>query len=394
MKVKRYLVRNMSDAVQLIKKEMGPDAVILSSRKIRKKGVFGILRKRIWEVTAAVDEVPKFMEQVSASVEPLSALAKKEVIIRKVPDHAVAESGETDLHKNVEFQLLEIKKMIRKISQAHGIEEDSAPDENRWSELKKILTDMEIKEDLAEKMLNELPFSSIINADNNNEQLYQMLTDKISRLLEPFYSGLLRKKIMVFVGPTGAGKTTTLAKMAARSSLLNKEKVGIITIDSYRIGAVEQLKTYGEIIGVPVEAVLTPDELQTAIRHMENKDMILVDTAGRSFRNREYINELQDFLEILPNAEIFLVLSSNTKEKDLMNNVKCFSKLGFSQLIFTKADETEMLGNIFNVALEAQVPVAYITNGQNVPEDMEKMYPQKLVQLVFKGVNFSDRSGN
>lgn len=204
-------------------------------------------------------------------------------------------------------------------------------------------------------------------------------------LLQEVYSDSKQKRIISFIGPTGVGKTTTIAKLAAQFALFQRKKVSIITIDTYRIGAVEQLKIYGEIIGASVDVVMNPVELVEAVEKNIDKDVIFIDTAGRSYKNAMQIRMLKSFLEKIPQGEVFLVLSCSTKEQDLVKNIEKFGPLKFSQFIFTKTDETDNLGAILNLALEFKIPVGYITNGQNVPDDIEVMNPDKLVKTLLGG---------
>ena len=173
------------------------------------------------------------------------------------------------------------------------------------------------------------------------------------------------------VGPTGVGKTTTIAKLAANFALFEGKSVGLITIDTYRIAAVEQLKTYSEIINLPIEVVYTAADLKRAFQKLSDKQLILIDTAGRSQKNKQQIRELKHFFNGRPLNETHLVLSANTKLEDLLETADSFKELGVNRLIFTKLDETNSLSNVIEVAERLRIPLSYVTTGQSVPEDIE-----------------------
>ncbi|MCR4400973.1 MAG: flagellar biosynthesis protein FlhF, partial [Syntrophomonadaceae bacterium] len=187
----------------------------------------------------------------------------------------------------------------------------------------------------------------------------------------PIELTLGRPRVVAMVGPTGVGKTTTIAKLAANFHLLEKKQVGLITIDTYRIAAVEQLKTYAEIIGVVVEVVFHPQELREAIDRLHDCDIIFIDTAGRSPRNEPQISELAEFMGIAAPDEIILVLQANAYYEDLLDVYRRFSAVRIDKLVFTKLDESDRWGTILDVVHRTRTPLAYVTTGQNVPDDIE-----------------------
>lgn len=180
-----------------------------------------------------------------------------------------------------------------------------------------------------------------------------------------------RPTIVALVGPTGVGKTTTIAKLAANFALFEGKSVGLITIDTYRIAAVEQLKTYSEIINLPIEVVYTAADFKRALQNLSDKQLILIDTAGRSQKNKQQIRELRHFFNGRPLNETHLVLSANTKLEDLLETADSFKELNVNRLIFTKLDETNSLSNVVEVAEKLRIPLSYVTTGQSVPEDIE-----------------------
>jgi flagellar biosynthesis protein FlhF len=191
-----------------------------------------------------------------------------------------------------------------------------------------------------------------------------------------------QRKIVALVGPTGVGKTTTIAKLAANFALSRKVEMAMLTIDTYRVAAIEQLKTYGDIIGLPVDVVLTPQSLKEALKQHHDKGVVMIDTAGRSPYNRLHINELRSFLDVDAQIETHLVLSASTRLADLKSIVKNFGPCGVDRLIFTKTDETDIVGGIISIAHETGLPVSYITTGQSVPDDIAVADAQSLAAML------------
>lgn len=173
------------------------------------------------------------------------------------------------------------------------------------------------------------------------------------------------------VGPTGVGKTTTIAKLAANMSFLEGKEVALITLDTYRVSAAQQLRTFADIIGIPISVVFNPQDLGEAIKQYQKKDIIFVDTAGRSPYKDEHMGELQDFIEAANPDETILVLSVTTDSRDLINIYQQFNLIGVDKIIFTKLDESCNYGRILNTIYHIRKPIAYLTTGQNVPDDIE-----------------------
>lgn len=196
-----------------------------------------------------------------------------------------------------------------------------------------------------------------------------------------FDSGGDQQRIAL-IGPTGVGKTTTLAKIAASYLTAHSHSIALITIDTYRIAAVEQLKVYGEIMHLPVDVVITPDQLKRAIEKHQDKDLILIDTAGRSPRDTFCIAELTTFLSPELNIDKHLVLSATTREVELLNTIERFNSLGISNTIFTKIDECSNLGVLLNIQIQNDNPLSYVTNGQRVPEDLVEISENRVAELI------------
>jgi flagellar biosynthesis protein FlhF len=213
----------------------------------------------------------------------------------------------------------------------------------------------------------------------------QFLSRTVAGLVQttgPLWSPGDGQKRIALVGATGVGKTTTIAKLAAEAMTQSGARVALVTIDTYRIAAVEQLKVYGEIMGLAVEVVLSPEQLQEAFRRHRDKDLILIDTAGRSPRDNVRIDELNEFLGQDSGVENCLVLPAPTAERLQQQTLDAFSRLPLSRLIFTKLDESDRCGSIINLSTRSNLPLAYLTNGQQVPEDLLLAEPQAVADLV------------
>jgi flagellar biosynthesis protein FlhF len=194
------------------------------------------------------------------------------------------------------------------------------------------------------------------------------------------------RRTALFLGPTGVGKTTTLAKLAAIYSIQHQKKVGLITADTYRIAAVDQLRIYAQILGIPLSIIYSPDELKDAIKYHEDKDIILIDTAGKSIKNREQEKEINQLLLSREIDEIYLVLGSNISYKGCVNIIESYRFLPDYKLLFTKVDEITSYGIILNCCLLTQKPLSYFTTGQDVPDDIEIVNPEKIKNLLIGSI--------
>ena len=252
--------------------------------------------------------------------------------------------------------------------------------------LQEVLKKQEVSEDLLKDMAAKMPAGTTL-LDSFDESARNGLIDYFSQVIK-FSGGIKLNKhgvrIAALIGPTGVGKTTTLAKIAARFVLEKNVKAALITADTYRISAVEQLKTYSDIIGLPLEIVYSPDELKVAIHKHRDKDLILIDTAGRSQHNEFQMQELQDFLAVNPHIEKHLVMSATTKNRDAADILAKFAVCKPDSVIFTKTDETSSLGLIPNLLVNKDISLAFLTNGQSVPDDIVPASAKELTELLLR----------
>ncbi|TDA69404.1 MAG: flagellar biosynthesis protein FlhF [Clostridia bacterium] len=347
MRVKRYLVSAMPEAIEAIRRDLGPDAMIVSSRRVRQNSPLGWLLPKKLEVTAAVDT-------------PLPASAGGE------PSRE---------YQKLQEELLQLKNIIS--TKLLGESDQGLPATvAKW---KNILEQLEVNQEIIDEVLQKVASHTGLEQEIAPQAVVYELADILGF---PEGGCQLSSQVATFLGPTGVGKTTTLAKVAAHMLLGEKKKVALVTTDTYRIGATEQLKTYAEILGVPVEVVMTPRELRQAVDRHRDRDAVLIDTAGRSPRNPIYRQELLSYLASAQPGETFLVLSCTTKNRDLLRIAESYQEFNVNKLIFTKLDETTSLGPILNVVRATGLPVAYLSNGQNVPDDLLVASPRELARLI------------
>ena len=248
------------------------------------------------------------------------------------------------------------------------------------------LTHKENNENIVEDYLSEIDVDKSlieeldINSYNSIEDFKEDFKKIIYKDIEVSNKDLFGK--VALIGPTGVGKTTTIAKLAGRLALIEKKKVGLITIDTYRIGAVEQLKTYAEIMNIPFKVVITLKEMEESIKELQDCDVILIDTTGRSSKNTMQISELRAFIQKINADNISLVISGTTKNKDIDTILKGYGEVNYENIIITKLDETSSYGGIYNIIKKSKKDIKFISTGQNVPDDIKTPSKEELCSLI------------
>lgn len=379
MVIKKYTVKNMNEALTRIRYELGKDAIIISQRKIKAPGFKGYFAPKLIEVTAALennkkdklnDKVDKVKKEEAVFKESLQGL-KKLMNIEDVDNEDIAFEKDEIIEKhnkkedNLSEEVKEMKELLNKVIKNTSKEEE-----------KDLLVDF-----MKEIDINEDYFEEIKSQCSEDINIFK---DDFRKLLESnieINNNDLHGRV-VLVGPTGVGKTTTIAKLAGRLALIEKKKVGLITIDTYRIGAVDQLRTYAEIMNLPFKVVNTIKEMEQAVESLSDCDVILIDTTGRSSKNTMQISELRAYVQKSNPDHTALVLSGTTKNRDIDTILEGYKDLSYDKIIITKLDETTVYGGIFNIVNRAKKPVAFITTGQNVPDDIKVPVKENLINLI------------
>ncbi|MDI9219164.1 flagellar biosynthesis protein FlhF [Clostridium tertium] len=376
MVIKKYLVKNMNEALTRIRYELGKDAIIISQRKVRESGVKGYFRPKLIEVTAAlennkIDKKSKLNMGNENDIDFKDSLDSINKIINDSKDTKFDKGQQINKEAaltnadNIKEEVKEIKDLLNKVIRNTNKEEEK-------DLVLEYLKDIDIDDELIKEIL--------MNKYDNLDEFKIYFKSLLENEIEVCTASLNGK--VVLVGPTGVGKTTTIAKLAGRLALIEKKKVGLITIDTYRIGAVEQLKTYAEIMNIPFKVVITLKEMEFAVNQLEDCDVILIDTTGRSSKNTMQISELRAFTQKVNADHIALVISGTTKNRDIQTIINGYSEIGYEKMIITKLDETSSYGCMYNIIKKAQKPIAYITTGQNVPDDIRIPLKSEISRLI------------
>ncbi|SHE94091.1 flagellar biosynthesis protein FlhF [Caldanaerobius fijiensis DSM 17918] len=329
--IKKYIVSDMLEAHMKIKAELGEDAIILYTARRREKGIKGLFKKAKIEVIAAVEN-----KQDDLNLRSI----KKDIEIIKREIHVQKSANDAD--DNIYDNLLKkgfSPNVAREISAMYKNGEDTS--------------------DLKNYFIRKIGFASPLKLNS-------------------------KPTVVLFVGPTGVGKTTTIAKMAANYVLNYNKNVAFVTADTYRIAAAEQLKIYADMIGAPIKVVDNSFELSLAIKSFEDKDIIFIDTAGRNHRSQYQMQNLRELIKNVKIDEVYLVINSSAKYIDISRILKEFSFLKY-KIIFTKLDEAENLCGILETRYLTDAPFSYVTTGQSVPDDIELLNPAKVVEEILGG---------
>lgn len=378
MIIRKYVAKDMDEAIEQIKNDLGNDAVIVAEKKVKVPGLLGKFKKKNIEVTVVADEEKE--NELSTFEDKLNEIYK-DTIINEV---ALAEEIPADINdeendEEVGVQKNNIGEILNKLT-------------NDMNEIKekidstagtKILN--EDRDDLREKLQDMGVYCEHFKYfydRYDGENISECIKSEIKATLVPFKE--TPKGKIAIVGPTGAGKTTTVAKLAGYFTFMEKKKVALVTMDVYRIGAVEQLGEYAKIMNIPFRVANTTAQMDNIIKELEQQeyDFILIDTIGRSSRNLMQIAELNSYIKTANPDHTILVLSATTKNKDLINTIETYGELDYDNIIVTKLDETLNYGSLYTISKESKKPIIYATNGQYVPEDIVIAELDTLTNLI------------
>lgn len=391
MELKTYRAATMHEALALVRRELGPHAAVLHTREVRGGRFFGWLPgKRQIEVTASADvNVPSRLPPRDRTAHV--AAGPQGPTCRERPAAATVPGGpgrgmqiRPELSTEVQGQLTDLQSMVKELCRRS--QRNDRPDlPEELFRLFADLLDADLSEDLARELVErirlEAPGAEWADPVLAKARIARMIETEI-QIAGPISVTPGGRRLVALVGPTGVGKTTTIAKLAANYRLKEKRRVGLITVDTYRIAAVEQLRTYAEIIDLPMQVVSTPREMRQAVRQMGELDLILMDTAGRSPRDEVKIRELKAFLSEAGADEVHLVLGAVASGRTLEQIAERFAAVGTTALVLTKLDEATTLGNVLPVLRSSKLPLSYLTNGQNVPDDIETADAHRLARLI------------
>lgn len=379
MKIKKYVAPTIKEALAKVKQDLGADAVILHSKKLPQRSAGEFAGQEIFEVTAAIDELDR-PRRVRPQQDPAKFTQpdwKKNDAFNRNP---AGKPSRFDSGKNA------FKSTFHQA--AEPLQERRPPNFPPFlNKLYNHLLNAGIQFELAEALIQQVRIELKHNRLALPEEIVTMLKAKMAELVpcrRIVRSSDQRPYIIALIGPTGVGKTTTLAKMATHPEVYGRDQVAFISSDTYRISAIEQLRTFAQIARIPLEVTYTPTEVSHAIQQHQDKDVILLDTPGRSPNNQQHFAEMDAFLKQAQPDEIHLVINVTTGYEDAANIVDRYNQLRINRLLFTKIDETIAPGNMVNILSRFQKPISLITNGQEVPDDIKVVAPNYLVTLIMK----------
>lgn len=421
MRIKKFTGATVQEATTKMKHDLGPDAIVIGSRKISQGGLFSFIGKEMVEITAAADESPHTKTELREARKAYSA-----------PSRYIDRTIGNEKMKSSEYEFENTIESLRKIAKQFHNQAASSPGTQRGhNKSKGDISQYQLQKEMGDikntlmEIADRMKYDNMPSLPDNLKQVYITLLDKevsekiaadivqsvymklderqvfdrktaenevISEMANLIHTVSVQKKsrrkakVIALVGPTGVGKTTTIAKLAAINKILNKKDVALISVDTYRIGAIEQLRTFAAIADIPMEIVYKSSEMPLALRKFRDKDMIFIDTVGRSQRVKKELNELKRFVEAAKPDEVHLVMSASTSLGTMADIAEKFKVVQPDRFLFSKLDEAVSFGSLLSVAHKHKVPISYITTGQNVPEDIYAADSNEFAAMVYSGV--------
>lgn len=373
MHLKKYHVRSMPEALARVKAEMGSDAVIVEARRRRRFGLWGAAAL---EVTAAVDTTAPPAQRPPERSPARSHAGQR---TESSPGDNAASVAALGTLEALRRELSSLRGRVERLAQ----ERELPHYRQAVRGLVRRLIDQELSPEMATQIASvverELSDAALTAAPALGDAVRRELA-RLVPLRDPL--GEPGRRVLFLVGPTGVGKTTTLAKLAANFVLRGRGPVALVTADTYRIAGIPQLQTYAEIISVPLDVAYAPDDLRAIVAAHADKALVLIDTPGRSQHNGAQLSELRAFVRAAAPCEVLLTVSGNVRRRDLEDIAERFSRVSYDGLIVTKLDETRTHGAPLNLAHQIGVPLTYLTTGQNVPQDIETATAERLCGLL------------
>lgn len=425
MTIKKFQGRTEEEATLKAKQELGAGTVIMNVKEVKPKGFFKAFKNSTYEVTAAIEETEKpvtLKAQEMPKVGKIDISANETIRIpmpepakKEEPRERLSETSQSieNMWASLEEKMKnETKKEVavennleEKLENLQNLlEKKLAPEEKKEEELQeepedegfkfmKMIYSILLENEVDEKYVNQI-MDEVETVRKNGSSVDHMLSSIYQKMIlkfgqpQPIELTENAPKLVFFVGPTGVGKTTTIAKIASRFKVEKGKKVALLTADTYRIAAADQLRTYANILDTPIKVIYSPEELNDTLKEWKDYDLVLIDTAGLSHKNEEQREDIKNLITGVSEEyekEIYLVLSATTKYRDLKDIVDVYKEEFKIKLIFTKLDETSCYGNILNMKLYTGADLSYVTYGQNVPEDIEVFNMQKIVKILLGG---------
>ena len=370
MRSKTYRAKTMKEALTRVRRDLGGDALILSAREVRRRRLFGL--------------GPRALVEVIATDTPPSEL---ELTPRPGPVDQIAGAGSAALQARVGEQLGRLHAMVETLSRNGHIDHLLPELPSALVPTYSQLIEADVPEILARRLVRHIAENLEPDELDRPDSIRGALAEAVELSIPvapPIRAVVGTRRVIALVGPTGVGKTTTVAKLAANFKLAHGVRVGLVTVDTYRIAAVEQLKTYAEIIDLPLAVVNDPVEMPRALDELGAVDLVFIDTAGRSPRDEVKIRELAEFLLQARPDEVHLVLSAVAGQRSLRSAVERFAMVQVDHLILTKLDEADSLGGVLAVLSISSRPLSYLTTGQAVPDDIEPADRKRLARLILR----------
>jgi flagellar biosynthesis protein FlhF len=393
MQIKKFFGPTLKDATVQMKEELGSEAIILGSRLIEDVSEFG--KRKMFEITVGydekirhdVDETEEELEADPSFVDEIALLTKKVYPSRKetnnrskiskgyVPANQTESDEKTRLYEG-DFPAVNRKSALNK---------NHMNIEQEIKEISDLLVHREISKPLTSVILNQLDqYKKFLTGSNIDSYVLSSIASMIPTKNFELYKDS-KPKVVSVVGPTGVGKTTCIAKLAVIAKILHNLDVGLISVDTYRLGAIDQLRIFSEISNIDMLIAYEPEEMPELLKSFKSKDLVFIDTAGRSQKNSEHLAKTKMYLDKIKIDETFLVLSATNSTKNLFDTAEKFKSFNYDSFIFTKIDEGVAFGNLLNTITNFNLPVTFLSNGQVIPDDIISADSEFLANLIFTG---------
>jgi len=413
MRIKKFQAHSLKEATELVKRDLGPEAIIISSRKVTRGGPFNLLGRDMFEVTGAIDDVvpvsqstyrrrpesqefAQHLERSHTDLEEQDTLAN----LRRIAEQYGQRGREDQRPGGVSRRTADAGNMVELRTDMEDVKGTlrAIVDQLKYSRMPALpdtlqkaystLVQHDVDEQLAADLVQAVYASTNQDHITNRQYLEKQVIAALAGVIPPPASARPRRKktrIVVLVGPTGVGKTTTIAKLAAINKLVSGLDVALISADTYRIGAIEQLRTFAGIADIPMEVVYKPAEVAQMLRKFRTKDIVFFDTVGRSQRSKKDLNDLAKFVAAADPDETHLVLSASTNIKTSEDIIDQFKVVKPNRLIFSKLDEAVTYGPLLSIMHRHHLPISYVTTGQTVPDDIRTVDAAQLAAMVYTG---------